>query len=161
MAPVNTNLSAYGVYMKYKLLVYDTCLQRHHPIVNDRNYQKANAISISRIRIHLKSIVLNHKIALFLIPPPPIDTKLLEKKLIRNVCYISSGVVTDVSFRYHTLTFIVMCISSKKNESKIKNSHLVNLDWIPRIHWGPVVPAVPVVPFLTTFYTAFFFRKSV
>ena len=54
---------------------------RHHPIVNDRNHQKADAISVSRIRMHLKSTVLNHKNALFLIPPiQPIDshhTKLL------------------------------------------------------------------------------------
>ena len=55
--------------MKYKLPVYETCLHRHHPIVNDRNHQKANAISVSRICMHLKSIVLNHKNAFFLIPP--------------------------------------------------------------------------------------------
>ena len=56
------------------------------PIVNDRNHQKANAIPVSRIRMHLKSIVLNYKNALFLTPPiQPIDTKLLGKSKFSKV----------------------------------------------------------------------------
>ena len=73
-------------YLKYKLLVHETCLQRHHLIANDRNHQKANAIPVSRIRMHLKSIILNPKNALFPIPPiQPIDTKLLGKSKVSKV----------------------------------------------------------------------------
>ena len=65
--------------MEYKLLVYETCHQRQDPSVNDRNHQKANAISVLRIRMHLKSIVFSYKNGLFPIPPiQPIDTKLLS-----------------------------------------------------------------------------------
>ena len=66
--------------MKNELLVYETCRQWQHLIVNDRTHEKANAISVSRIRMHLKIIVINYKTALFQIPPTkPIDTKLLGK----------------------------------------------------------------------------------
>ena len=64
------------VYDVYKL-VYETCLQRHRLIVNDKNHQKASAISVSRIRMHLKKI-LNYRSIIPNTPPPPFSQSILK-----------------------------------------------------------------------------------